>query len=126
MGSKTVLLAQEIQLGAAEMPGVNIVLKTIPNSKEDMGSITETDPPYATKNDLVECDALALDSPTRSRSMASPIKVSFKSTADIWVSGKLIGKPAAVFTSTATLHGGQELTLLSMILPLLHHGMLAM
>ena len=83
------------------------------------GSIPESGPPYASHEDLIECDALALGTPTRFGNMAAPLKYFLD-----WISGKLIGKPAAVFTSTASLHGGQESTLLSMMLPLLHHGMI--
>ena len=81
-------------------------------------------PPYATHADLRECAGLALGSPTRFGNMAAPLKYFLDGTGDLWASGALVGKPAAVFTSTASLHGGQESTLLSMMLPLLHHGML--
>jgi NAD(P)H dehydrogenase (quinone) len=80
--------------------------------------------PYATLQDLRDCDALILGSPTRFGNMAAPLKHFLDSTGAEWVSGTLVGKPAAVFTSTSTMHGGQESTLLSMMLPLLHHGML--
>ncbi len=76
--------------------------------------------------DLTECSALALGSPTRFGNMAAPLKYFIDSTSSLWLSGALVGKPAAVFTSTSSLHGGQETTLLSMMLPLLHHGMLVM
>ena len=82
-----------------------------------------THPPTASLGDLQSCDALALGSPTRFGNMAAPVKAFIDSTAAEWFSGSLIGKPAAVFTSTASMHGGQESTLLSMMLPLLHHGM---
>ena len=81
-------------------------------------------PPYATLEDLQECSGLALGSPTRFGNMAAPLKYFIDSTSSLWLSGALIGKPAAVFTSTSSLHGGQETTLMSMMLPLLHHGML--
>jgi NAD(P)H dehydrogenase (quinone) len=80
--------------------------------------------PYATKQDLAECSGLALGSPTRFGNMAAPMKHFLDSTGAEWASGTLVGKPAALFTSTSTQHGGQEATLLSMALPLLHHGML--
>lgn len=86
--------------------------------------IPESGPPYASHADLVECAALALGSPTRFGNMAAAMKYFLDGTGDLWASGALIGKPASVFTSTASLHGGQESTLLSMMLPLLHHGML--
>jgi NAD(P)H dehydrogenase (quinone) len=81
-------------------------------------------PPYATLEDLQECSGLVLGSPTRFGNMAAPLKYFLDSTTSLWLSGALIGKPAAVFTSTSSLHGGQETTLTSMMLPLLHHGML--
>jgi len=80
--------------------------------------------PYASRNDLVECVALAMGSPTRFGNMAAPLKHFLDTTGAEWASGALAGKPAAVFTSTSSMHGGQEATLLSMALPLLHHGML--
>jgi NAD(P)H dehydrogenase (quinone) len=83
-------------------------------------------PPYATLDDLQECSGLALGSPTRFGNMAAPLKYFIDSTSSLWLSGALSGKPAAVFTSTSSLHGGQETTLLAMMLPLLHHGMLIM
>ncbi len=83
-------------------------------------------PPYATLDDLQECSGLALGSPTRFGNMAAPLKYFIDSTSSLWLSGALAGKPAAVFTSTSSLHGGQETTLLAMMLPLLHHGMLIM
>jgi NAD(P)H dehydrogenase (quinone) len=80
-------------------------------------------PPYATHEDLVECCGLILGSPTRFGNMAAPVKFFLDGTSALWLSGALVGKPAGVFTSTQTLHGGQESTLISMMLPLLHHGM---
>jgi NAD(P)H dehydrogenase (quinone) len=81
-------------------------------------------PPYASRDDLVECAALVLGSPTRFGNMAAPLKYFLDGTGSEWLSGALAGKPAGVFTSTSTLHGGQESTLLTMAVPLLHHGML--
>ena len=83
-------------------------------------------PPYATLEDLQECSGLVLGSPTRFGNMAAPLKYFIDTSSSLWLSGALAGKPAAVFTSTSSLHGGQETTLLSMMLPLLHHGMLLM
>jgi len=80
--------------------------------------------PYATREDLRECAGLVLGSPTRFGNMAAPLKYFIDGTAAEWASGTLVGKPAGVFTSTSTMHGGQETTLMSMMLPLLHHGML--
>ena len=88
------------------------------------GDIPEDGPPYAGLDDLRECAGLVLGSPTRFGNMAAPLKYFIDSTSSLWLSGALAGKPAAVFTSTSSLHGGQESTLLSMMLPLLHHGML--
>ena len=82
--------------------------------------------PYAELKDLEECSALALGSPTRFGNMAAPLKHFLDGTGELWARGALVGKPAAVFTSTSTLHGGQEATLLTMMLPLLHHGMLVL
>ena len=100
------------------MPAVSTVCEAV----ED--DIPAAGPPYATLDDLRECAGLALGSPTRFGNMAAPLKYFLDSTGSLWLSGVLAGKPAAVFTSTSTLHGGQESTLLSMMLPLLHHGML--
>jgi len=83
-------------------------------------------PPYATLEDLKECTGLVLGSPTRFGNMAAPLKYFIDSTSSLWLSGALSGRPAAVFTSTSSLHGGQETTLISMMLPLLHHGMLVL
>ena len=87
-------------------------------------SIPEQGPPFCENRDLEECAGLALGSPTRFGNMAAPLKHFLDGTGPLWLSGALAGKPACVFTSTGSLHGGQETTLLSMMLPLLHHGML--
>jgi NAD(P)H dehydrogenase (quinone) len=87
-------------------------------------AVPESGAPYATLEDLQQCAGLALGSPTRFGNMAAPLKYFLDGSSGLWMSGALSGKPAAVFTSTASLHGGQETTLLSMMLPLLHHGML--
>ena len=121
-------MAQQIARGIESVAGCTARIRTVPpvspvcESTED--SVPASGPPYAANKDLEECAGLALGSPTRFGNMAAPLKYFLDGTADIWISGKLIGKPAAVFTSTASLHGGQETTLLSMMLPLLHHGML--
>lgn len=121
-------MAQQIARGVELVTGCTARLRTVPpvstvceKSEKD---IPETGPPYVSHEDLEQCAALALGSPTRFGNMAAPLKYFLDSTGDLWFSGKLIGKPAAVFTSTASLHGGQESTLLSMMLPLLHHGMM--
>jgi NAD(P)H dehydrogenase (quinone) len=97
-------------------------VSTVCEATED--SIPAEGAPYATLDDLHECDGLALGSPTRFGNMAAPLKYFLDTTSSLWLNGDLAGKPAAVFTSTSSMHGGQETTLLSMMLPLLHHGML--
>ena len=120
-------MAQHISRGIESVKGIKARIRTVPpvsttcESSED--SIPEDGPPYVQHEDLAQCAGLALGSPTRFGNMAAPLKYFLDSTSDAWLSGTLIGKPAAVFTSTASLHGGQESTLLSMMLPLLHHGM---
>src|SRR5258708_20605606 len=86
-------------------------------------SVPNQGPPYATHDDWWQCLGLVIGSPTRFGNMAAPVKFFLDGTSALWLSGALVGKPAAVFTSTQTLHGGQESTLLSMMIPLLHHGM---
>jgi NAD(P)H dehydrogenase (quinone) len=99
------------------VPGVSTVVETAAPAIPDLG------PPYASHDELRNCDGLVLGSPTRFGNMAAPLKYFLDGTSSLWLSGALAGKPAAVFTSTQTMHGGQESTLLSMMLPLLHHGM---
>ncbi len=102
-------------------------LRTVPPvhsaTERPLAAVPEAGPPYARHEDLAECCGLVLGSPTRFGNMAAPLKFFLDGTSAQWLSGSLVGKPAAVFTSTQTLHGGQESTLLSMMLPLLHHGM---
>jgi len=121
-------MANIIARGIASVPGSTARIRTVPAvspvTEAVEPAIPDTGPPYATLDDLRECDGLALGSPTRFGNMAAPLKYFLDSTSALWVSGSLIGKPAVVFTSTSTMHGGQESTLLSMMLPLLHHGML--
>jgi NAD(P)H dehydrogenase (quinone) len=123
-GGHTAALAAEIRQGITAEPGVDARVRTVPPLGARDDDIPAEGPPYVTKDDLRECAGLALGSPTRFGNMAAPLKAFIDSTSDLWLSGSLIGKPAAVFTSTSSLHGGQETTLLSMMLPLLHHGML--
>ena len=123
-------MANHIARGVESVSGSTARIRTVP-PVSTVSEATETDipdsgPPYATHDDLKECDGLALGSPTRFGNMAAALKYFLDGTGDMWFSGSLIGKPAAVFTSTASLHGGQESTLLSMMLPLLHHGMVIM
>jgi len=126
----TAALARQIARGVDSVDGAQARLRTVPPVSElceTVADIIPTDgPPYATLQDLEDCAALALGSPTRFGAMAAPLKYFLDKTGALWQRGSLVGKPAAVFTSTSTLHGGQETTLLSMMLPLLHHGMLIM
>lgn len=121
-------MAQKIAHGVEEVSGFRARLRTVPAVSTVCEAVEDTipaaGPPYATHADLAECAGLILGSPTRFGNMAAALKYFLDGTSGLWLSGALIGKPAAVFTSTGTLHGGQESTLLSMMLPLLHHGML--
>ena len=121
-------MAQLVARGVDSVPGASARIRTVPAvsavSEAVEPAIPDSGPPYAELRDLEECIGLALGSPTRFGNMAAPLKYFLDSTSGLWLRGTLSGKPAAVFTSTATLHGGQEATLLSMMLPLLHHGML--
>jgi NAD(P)H dehydrogenase (quinone) len=124
----TAQLARLIARGVEEVAGVEARLRQVPPVAPvtEVAQPPEPDEgaPYATRQDLIDCAGLALGSPTRFGNMAAPLKYFLDSTGAEWASGALVGKPAAVFTSTSTMHGGQESTLLSMALPLLHHGML--
>jgi NAD(P)H dehydrogenase (quinone) len=121
-------MAQQIARGVESVPGMQARLRSVPPVAAGFDpaaeSIPATGAPYATADDLRACAGLALGSPTRFGNMAAPLKHFLDGTGALWASGALVGKPAAVFTSTSTQHGGQESTLLSMMLPLLHHGML--
>jgi NAD(P)H dehydrogenase (quinone) len=124
----TAQLARLIARGVEEVTGMQARLRQVPPVAPvtEVAQPPEPDDgaPYASRQDLVECAGLALGSPTRFGNMAAPLKYFIDSTGAEWASGALTGKPAAVFTSTSTMHGGPESTLLSMALPLLHHGML--
>ena len=121
-------LARQIARGIDSVTGCEAWLRTVPEVSADCEAsapaIPDSGAPYCTLEDLQQCRGLALGSPTRFGNMAAPMKYFLDQTSGLWLSGSLIGKPATVFTSTASLHGGQESTLLSMMLPLLHHGML--
>ena len=121
-------LARLIARGVEEVPGMQARLRSVPPvaavTQTAQAPVPDAGAPYATLADLRECAGLILGSPTRFGNMAAPLKYYLDSTAAEWASGALVGKPAAVFTSTATMHGGQETTLVSMMLPLLHHGAL--
>jgi NAD(P)H dehydrogenase (quinone) len=123
----TAELARHVCRGIESVPGAAAKLRTVPPiSAENEGPrklVPSTGAPYATLEDLRSADGLVLGSPTRFGNMAAPLKYFLDCTSALWVSGALAGKPAGVFTSTQSLHGGQESTLLSMMLPLLHHGM---
>lgn len=123
----TAAMAQQIARGVESVVGIEARVRTVPAvtaaSEERGDSIPADGPLYCDHDDLRHCAGLILGSPTRFGNMAAALKYFLDSTAPIWLSGDLIGKPAAVFTSTSSLHGGQETTLLSMMLPLLHHGM---
>jgi NAD(P)H dehydrogenase (quinone) len=124
----TAEMARRIARGIEEVDGMHARLRTVPEVSTVCEAVEDIIPAegdiYVTHDDLLECDGLALGSPTRFGNMAAPLKYFLDSTSGMWLSGSLIGKPAAVFTSTSSLHGGQETTLLSMMLPLIHHGMM--
>jgi len=121
-------MANHIARGIESIAGCTARIRTVPPvstiCEASAGDMPDSGPPYASTADLTACQGLALGSPTRFGNMAGAMKYFLDGTSDLWLSGALIGKPAAVFTSTGSLHGGQESTLLSMILPLMHHGML--
>ncbi|MBP1316371.1 NAD(P)H:quinone oxidoreductase [Herbaspirillum huttiense F1] len=121
-------LAELIAQGVESVPGCDARLRTVPAVSTVTEAVEPDVPssgaPYVEASDLAECDGLALGSPTRFGNMAAAMKYFWDGTSPQWLSGVLAGKPACVFTSTGSLHGGQESTLLSMMLPLLHHGML--
>lgn len=123
----TKTLAQLIARGIAEVEGVEAFIRTVPKvevtTTQIEPAIPEEGAPFVTLDDLRRCDGLAMGSPTRFGNMAAPLKHFLDGTSGLWMDGALVGKPATVFTSTGSLHGGQESTLLSMMLPLLHHGM---
>jgi len=121
-------MAQLVARGIEQIDSVAARVRTVPEVSAVCETIESTVPdtgaPYAELRDLEECIGLALGSPTRFGNMAAPLKYFWDSTSSLWLKGSLAGKPAAVFTSTASLHGGQETTLISMMLPLMHHGMM--
>lgn len=120
-------MAERIGRGVEEVPGMEARLRTVPPvstvAEASAPAIPDSGPPYVTRDDLADCSALVLGSPTRFGNMAAPLKYFLDGTSAEWLAGTLAGKPAAVFTSTSTIHGGQEATLLTMAIPLLHHGM---
>jgi NAD(P)H dehydrogenase (quinone) len=126
----TRLLAEAIASGIDGVDGAQARLRTVPPVAAVVRTAEPPVPaegaPYVELSDLEQCGGLAVGSPTRFGNMAAPLKHFFDATSGLWLSGALAGKPAAVFTSTSSMHGGQETTLLSMMLPLLHHGMLVL
>jgi NAD(P)H dehydrogenase (quinone) len=124
----TEALAREICIGVDSVAGMASRLRTVPavsNVSESVeNDIPDSGPPYAAATDLTECSGLVMGSPTRFGNMAAALKYFLDGTASEWLSGAASGKPAGLFTSTSSLHGGQEATLLTMAIPLLHHGML--
>jgi NAD(P)H dehydrogenase (quinone) len=121
-------MAEQVCRGVELEPGIGARLRTVPSvsavSEQMESDIPDDGPLYCDNEELRQCAGLVLGSPTRFGNMAAPLKYFLDQTSDLWLSGAMIDKPAAVFTSTSSLHGGQESTLLSMMLPLLHHGML--
>jgi NAD(P)H dehydrogenase (quinone) len=121
-------MARVVARGIESIPNARARLRTVPKVSAVCEAVAPDIPdsgsPYVELKDLAECAGLALGSPTRFGNMAAPLKYFLDSSGGLWLNGTLAGKPAAVFTSTATQHGGQESTLLSMMLPLLHHGMI--
>jgi len=124
----TAQMARHVARGVESVPGMRARLRTVPpvsaTSEAVSPEIPGEGPPYASTDDLEQCAGLVMGSPTRFGNMAAPMKYFLDQTGSQWLSGALAGKPAAVFTSTGTLHGGQESTLLSAMIPLFHHGML--
>ncbi|EDY85680.1 NAD(P)H:quinone oxidoreductase, type IV [gamma proteobacterium HTCC5015] len=124
----TETMAKKIARGVEEIDGVQARLRTVPKvspqTEASEPAVPEQGAPYAVPADLVECEGLIMGSPTHFGNMASPLKYFLDSTSGEWMGGRLIGKPAAVFTATGSHHGGQEATLLTMMVPLLHHGMM--
>jgi NAD(P)H dehydrogenase (quinone) len=123
-------LARQIARGVESIAGIEARLRTVPAvstvCEASESAVPATGAPYVTLDDLRDCAGLALGSPTRFGNMAAPMKYFLDGTGALWLAGALVGKPAAVFTSTSSPHGGQEATLLTMLVPLLHHGMLLM
>jgi NAD(P)H dehydrogenase (quinone) len=123
----TAELARQVARGVETVPGARARLRTVPpvspDTEASVPPVPADGPPYADADDLRDCDGLVMGSPTRFGNMAAPLKYFLDGTGALWLNGGLDRKPAGVFTSTGSMHGGQESTLLSMMLPLLHHGM---
>lgn len=121
-------MAQLVARGVEHVDGITARVRTVPRvssvAEATSPAVPESGAPYAELKDLEECIGIAVGSPTRFGNMAAPMKYFWDGTGSLWLKGTLVGKPAAVFTSSTSMHGGQETTLTSMMLPLLHHGML--
>jgi len=126
-GGTTAKMAQAIAQGVEKVAGIEARLRTVPaistNCEATEASIPSAGAVYCNEDDLKHCSGLVMGSPTRFGNMAAPLKYFIDSTSNLWLTGKLVNKPAGVFTATSSLHGGQETTLMSMALPLIHHGM---
>ncbi|MDV3504015.1 NAD(P)H:quinone oxidoreductase [Marinobacter sp. M-5] len=124
---QTAEMASQIGRGVARVSGMEARIRAVPpvspETESTLPPVPDHGAPYASKDDLAQCAGLAIGSPTRFGNMAAPLKHFLDGTGDLWLSGALAGKPAGAFTSTGSLHGGQETTLLTMMMPLLHHGM---
>lgn len=127
-GGATEALAQEVVLGVESVPGVEACLRTVPAIRsarqQNPDQVPESGALYVTPEDVQQCDGLALGSPIHFGQMASPLQHFFEENIGLWLSGALMNKPAAVFASGGSMHGGQESMLLGMMVPLLHHGAL--
>lgn len=126
----TAKMAEHIAAGVNQIAGLRAVVRTVSPVSDNIGDqeqpdIPDNGPLYCTEEDLRGCSGLIMGSPTRFGNMAAPLKYFIDSTTSLWLNGDLINKPAAVFTSTSSMHGGNESTLLTMLLPLMHHGMIA-
>ena len=123
----TAVLASQIARGVGRVDGMTARIRAVPpvspDTEASQPAVPDEGAPWATKADLAGCAGLAIGSPTRFGNMAAPLKYFLDSTGDLWLNGTLAGRPAGAFTSTGSLHGGQEATLLTMMMPLLHHGM---
>ena len=123
----TAEMANHIARGVAKVAGAQAKMRTVPEISAVCEAVADDipaqGPPYASLDDLRSCDGMAVGSPTHFGNMAAPLKYFFDNTSSLWFAGALSGKPAGVFTATSSMHGGQETTLISMMLPLLHHGM---
>jgi NAD(P)H dehydrogenase (quinone) len=120
-------LARQVARGVESVSGCTATLRTVPavsaENERPVKAVPDSGAPFATLDDLRRCDGLLLGSPTRFGNMAAPLKYFLDGTSSLWLDGSLSGKPAGLFSSTQTMHGGQESTLLTMAVPLLHHGM---